>query len=138
MPVIKFKYRNIDVDLTLARLMCNETIPEDEDFLTLHSVTRELDQRCLRSLNGYRATRELLQLVPDVARFRTVLRLVKLWARRQGIYGNMLGFLGGAAWAILVAKACQMEGEKHGCHEPIVNLVYLFFTVRRFYFVVIS
>ena len=29
-PVIKFKYKDIDVDLTVARLMCKEKIPEDE------------------------------------------------------------------------------------------------------------
>ena len=128
-PVIKFKYRNIDVDLTMARLMSCDRISEDEDHLALHSATRELDPRCLRSLNGYRATRELLQLVPDVAKFQTVLRLVKLWARRQGVYGNMLGFLGGASWAILVAKACQLEGEKGGVQDPVVHLIYLFFKV---------
>ena len=32
-PVIKFKSKDIDMDLTVARLMCNEKIPEDEDFL---------------------------------------------------------------------------------------------------------
>ena len=133
-PVIKFKYRNIDVDLTMARLMSCDRISEDEDHLALHSATRELDPRCLRSLNGYRATRELLQLVPDVAKFQTVLRLVKLWARRQGGYGNMLGFLGGASWAILVAKACQLEGEKGGVQDPVVHLIYLFFKVIFFLF----
>ena len=129
-PVIKFKYKDIDVDLTVARLMCKEKIPEDEDFLMHHAATVDLDARCLRSLNGYRATRELLQLVPDVGKFQAVLRLVKLWARRQGIYGNMLGFLGGASWAILVAKACQLEGEQYpGVQQPIVYLVVLFFKV---------
>ena len=29
-PVIKFKYKDIDVDLTVARLMCNEKIPESD------------------------------------------------------------------------------------------------------------
>ena len=128
--MIKFKSKDIDMDLTVARLMCNEKIPEDEDFLMHHTATVDLDARCLRSLNGYRATRELLQLVPDVAKFQAVLRLVKLWARRQGIYGNMLGFLGGASWAILVAKACQLEGEQYPVQQPIVYLVVLFFKVK--------
>ena len=129
-PVIKFKYKDIDVDLTVARLMGGVSLPDSEDYLTQDAATRDLDPRCLRSLNGYRATRELLQLVPDVAKFQTVLRLVKLWARRQGIYGNMLGFLGGASWAILVTSAAKMEAERQGQGDNPVHLVYLFFKVR--------
>ena len=128
-PVIKFKYRGIDVDLTLARLNTMDYVGEEEEFLDQPPVSRDLDPRCLRSLNGYRATKELLHLVPDVERFQLVLRLVKLWARTQGIYGNILGYLGGASWAILVARACQMEADMQGCQLPVSNLVLLFFKV---------
>ena len=127
-PVIKLKYRGIDVDLTLARLT-TDYVREDEDFLDQPFISRDLDPRCLRSLNGYRATKELLQLVPSVERFQLVLRLVKLWARTQGIYGNILGYLGGASWAILVAKACQIEADMQGCQLPVSHLVFLFFKV---------
>ena len=98
-PVIKMKYRGLEVDLTMARVVSTNTIPEDEAFLMKEEVTREMDPKCVRSLNGYRATCEILQLVPDVEKFRLVLRVVKLWAKKQGLYGNMLGFLGGASWA---------------------------------------
>ena len=59
MPVIKFKSKDIDMDLTVARLMCNEKILEDEDFLVHPTATVDLDARCLRSFNWHRATREL-------------------------------------------------------------------------------
>ena len=36
----------------------------------------------------------------------------------------MLGFLGGASWAILVAKACQLA---EGRTSSIVELIYYFF-----------
>ena len=66
------------------------------------------------------------EVVPDVKRFRLLLRLVKAWAKRRGLYGNMVGFLGGASWAILVAKVCQLEVDSS---RPIANLVFCFFDV---------
>jgi poly(A) polymerase len=62
----------------------------------------------MRSLNGYRVTKSLQSLVPNLDHFRTTLRTVKAWARRKGIYSNVLGFLGGINCAILVAFVCQL------------------------------
>ena len=66
------------------------------------------------------------KVVPDVKRFKLLLRMVKAWAKRKGLYGNMVGFLGGASWAILVAKVCQLEVDTSW---PIGHLVLLFFDV---------
>jgi len=119
------KFRGVEIDLTMSRLMV-EKINEDEEMLLTPQITKDIDQKCLRSLNGYRATCEILQLVPSVEKFRLTLRVIKLWARKNGIYGNMLGYLGGASWAIMVAKVCQLAGVE-GSRGSCVNLIHRFF-----------
>ena len=60
------------------------------------------------SLNGSRATDEILRLVPDVLTFHAALRCIKLWAKRRGLYNNAMGYLGGVACALLTARICQL------------------------------
>jgi poly(A) polymerase len=70
---------------------------------------QDLDEAGVRSLNGARVAQMLLECVPDVPKFQTVLRAVKHWAVVHGIYSNVLGFLGGVNWAILVAYVCRQH-----------------------------
>ncbi|XP_065595430.1 poly(A) polymerase gamma [Cyrtonyx montezumae] len=105
-PVVKFKFDGIEIDLVFARLPV-ETVSENLD-LRDDSCLRNLDIRCIRSLNGWRVTDEILHLVPNKENFQLTLRAIKLWAKRRGIYSNMLGFLGGVSWAMLVARTCQL------------------------------
>ncbi|KAI0080876.1 polymerase [Panus rudis PR-1116 ss-1] len=105
-PIIKLKIQGIPIDLLMARLELS-SIPDDLS-LQDDQLLRNLDERCVRSLNGSRVVDEILRLVPNVNVFRDSLRTIKLWAQRKAIYSNVNGFLGGVAWAMLVARICQL------------------------------
>ncbi|KAK0410852.1 hypothetical protein QR680_005362 [Steinernema hermaphroditum] len=105
-PVIKLKYRDIELDVLFARLAAKQ-IPDDQQ-LNDDEILRNLDEKSVRSLNGCRVADEILRLVPNGETFKVTLRAVKLWAKNHGIYSNVLGFLGGVSWAILVARTCQL------------------------------
>ncbi|RPD66882.1 polymerase [Lentinus tigrinus ALCF2SS1-7] len=105
-PILTFVINGIPIDLLFAQLNLS-TIPDDLD-LSDDNLLRNLDERCVRSLNGSRVINEILRLVPNVSVFRDALRCIKLWAQRRAIYSNVNGFLGGVAWAMLVARICQL------------------------------
>ena len=50
MPVIKTEFNGIELDMLFARLSFS-TIPDDLD-LRVDSILKNLDQKCVRSLNG--------------------------------------------------------------------------------------
>ena len=105
-PIIKLELSGISIDLIFARLALSSVSPS----LTLKdtNVLRGLEERDMRSLNGTRVTDEILDLVPQQKTFRTALRGIKLWAQRRAIYANIIGFPGGVAWAMMVARVCQL------------------------------
>ena len=105
-PVIKFKCDTVDFDLSMAH-MPYSSIPEDLSVLGDEHLKDLQDPKDVTCLNGPRVTLEILRRVPHVENFRTFLRCIKLWARRRGIYSNIVGFPGGVAWAIMGAKVAQ-------------------------------
>ncbi|XP_046751601.1 poly(A) polymerase type 3 [Diprion similis] len=121
-PVIKMKFDGIEIDMLFARLALKE-IPDTMD-LRDDMLLKNLDQKCVRSLNGCRVTDEILRLVPNIDNFRLALRAIKLWAKKHGIYSNVLGYLGGVSWAMLVARTCQLYP-----NAVAATLVHKFFLV---------
>ncbi|RSH78028.1 polynucleotide adenylyltransferase [Apiotrichum porosum] len=105
-PVIKTVISGVEVDLLFARV----NHPEAGDKLDIEKddILRGVDDASQRSLNGPRVTDMILNLVPDVHTFRTALRAIRLWAKKRGIYSNVLGYPGGVAWGLLTARICQL------------------------------
>ncbi|CAH1388685.1 unnamed protein product [Nezara viridula] len=121
-PVIKMNFDGIEIDMLFARLALKE-IPDSMD-LKDDLLLKNLDQKCVRSLNGCRVTDEILRLVPDIENFRLTLRTIKLWAKKHGVYSNVMGYLGGVSWAMLVARTCQLYP-----NAVAATLVHKFFLV---------
>ncbi|RSL59130.1 hypothetical protein CEP54_007407 [Fusarium duplospermum] len=106
-PIIKFEYFGISIDLIFSRIIQKQLPPEFSN-LKDSGLLRGLDEAELRSLNGTRVTDEILTLVPEQSTFKLALRAIKLWAQRRAVYANIMGFPGGVAWAMLVARVCQL------------------------------
>lgn len=121
-PVIKFEYSGISIDLIFSRVIQKQLSPEFRD-LRDSGLLRGLDEKELRSLNGTRVTDEILTLVPEQSTFKLALRAIKLWAQRRALYGNIMGFPGGVAWAMLVARVCQLYPK--AATSVIVNKFFL-------------
>lgn len=121
-PLIKFKIHKIPIDLVFARLDL-PFIPPNIDLLD-NKLLKHMDEKCIVSLNGNRVTDEILAVVPEVETFHKALRFVKYWAQQRRVYGHSFGYMGGVAYALCLAKVCQMHPD-----ADAFSTVSLFFSV---------
>lgn len=121
-PIIKIEFDGISIDLIYSRL----NVPRVPLDMTLEdkNLLKNIDEKDLRSLNGTRVTDEILQLVPKPTVFKHALRCIKMWAQQRAVYGNVFGFPGGVAWAMLTARICQLYPNAVGA-----TIVEKFFTI---------
>ena len=134
-PIITFDYDGINIDLLFA-LLPLDAVPEDFD-VNFDDVLRGCDQGTEKSLNGPRVTEMLTkvcptglqprtsrpqtdssathtleprlgQLVPKYDSFLAVVRCIRLWAKKRGLYSNKMGFFGGINCNLLVCFVCQL------------------------------
>mmetsp|Transcript_8929 Transcript_8929/g.16408 ORF Transcript_8929/g.16408 Transcript_8929/m.16408 type:complete len:503 (-) Transcript_8929:251-1759(-) len=126
-PVIKFTFDTVDIDLVLSQLAIS-VIPDEFD---LHDANylRNLDHKSQKSLNGCRDTDSILKLVPNIESFRTVLRFIKVWAKKRAVYSNVFGFLGGISWALLSARVCQLYPNASASH--LLSRFFIFYDFWR-------
>ena len=104
-PILNFKYEGVEIDLSFASLHMTKIPP---DLELTDDVLNGLDDPTIKSINGTRVANQMLKLVPNPAVFKHALRAIKLWASSKAVNQNKVGFLGGVAWAILVARICQL------------------------------
>lgn len=104
-PVITMNFEGVEIDLLFARVELKE-VGADLHNLLDDNILKNCDKESIRSLNGTRVTDTILEFVQNQETFRTTLRVIKLWSKLRGIYSNVMGYLGGVAWAILVANIC--------------------------------
>ncbi|KAE9018023.1 hypothetical protein PR003_g13269 [Phytophthora rubi] len=105
-PILTFDYEEINIDLQIAILPRN-SIPENLNILDDH-VLVGVDPATEKSLNGPRVTELMIKLTPNRESFISVLRIVRRWAKRRGLYSNKMGYLGGVNWCILVCFINQL------------------------------
>lgn len=67
-----------------------------------------LSSQTLAKLKAIRDIDYIARSVPDLVKFRVAHRLIKIWAKKRGIYTAKYGYLGGIQIAILLAKVCKM------------------------------
>jgi poly(A) polymerase len=105
-PMIAFEFDGVDIDLLFASVPL-DALPKDWD-INDDSVLRGVDLGTEKSLNGPRVTNLIEKLVPHFDAFVLVVRCVRYWAKRRGLYANKMGYLGGVNWNILCAFVCQL------------------------------
>ncbi|PPJ58646.1 hypothetical protein CBER1_03540 [Cercospora berteroae] len=105
-PIIKTEIEGISIDLIWCTLH-KDKVPvglslDDTELL------RGLSETDLKCINGTRVTNKILSLVPQTRVFRVAVRAIKIWAQKRGLYGNVYGYPGGVAYAMMVARVCQL------------------------------
>lgn len=110
-PLIELVFEGVSIDLLFARLP-NDTVPDDYDACLDDNYILKADPVTTSALNGPRVTEIISRLMfrgtPRYDNFLAVLRCVRKWAKRRGLYGNKQGYLGGINCNILTAFICQL------------------------------
>lgn len=106
-PLVKWRFEDrVDVDITFARVSAPHPPSLSQiltpDFLFTVSVETRVN------VNGLRTCQEICRLLPlPLEIYATTLRVLKYWAMRRLVYGNLYTYVNGVILAIMLARVCQ-------------------------------
>jgi len=124
-PLLKIVIEEVDVDLLCVQWP-SPKIPTRADFLDLN-IFRGLDEPSITSLQGLTTCCHVLDAIPDITVFRTVLHVIRLFCQSRCIYSSALGFWNGVTCALLVSKICINNPD----NDAIENLKEFFATYAQ-------
>ena len=105
-PIAKVMFRGVYLDILVASVPADTIVPDMESVDD--SLIFQVDEKCMKSMNGIRVADKILKLVPNPKTFREAARMIKFWAQARCIYSNSVGYFGGVSWSMAVARVCQL------------------------------
>jgi poly(A) polymerase len=111
-PIIKFKLFDVQFDVLFAAVddfkLIKRILHNNNKFMDTTQYKedwRRLSETTQNSLYGRIACNNLKQVVGNDI-YKLVLRAVRFWATRRGIYSTNFGYFSGITLAVMVAKIC--------------------------------
>lgn len=105
-PVIRTKLMGIKFDIIIARTKQN--IVPDDFQLPERTTWLWSDMISFLCNDVVRNSLYMLNMVYSKHAYRMALKAIRLWARRRGIYSNVLGYFNGVSLAIMTCRICQL------------------------------
>ncbi|KAL3069213.1 hypothetical protein niasHT_034443 [Heterodera trifolii] len=120
-------------------IRCNSVIQAEElkmsDEMGSFILSYEISSQKMESIkrfrnkvkgivNGFRSAKYLLRIVLYQPIYKSLLKIVKIWARKRLIDSNIFGYLNGAALSVMAAKICVIHP-----NAPLLFLCQQFFAL---------
>lgn len=119
--MISFKLGSLEFDLLFTNYI-GIGLPEPFNINLMNNDKFFKRGTEMRGVNGFRNTEALLARIPQdsLQKFSSILKIVKVWAKKRGIYHNSMGFLGGMAVATLSANIILSNLEVDSLDELLI------------------
>lgn len=101
-PIIRFILMGVEFDMSICIL--NDATVAGTDYLYLDM--QNMQPKSVLAINGYRTNLHLKRLLVEahvLEPFQKLVLILKIWCKKNNIYGNKFGYLGGINCGILVA-----------------------------------
>ena len=119
-PLVSFTYCGVQFDLVYTSMITSMKlgkVQNDVEQYLLDDINQMPDKANAVSINGWLISSAMLEMITDRQVFSLALRIIKLWAKRRGVYGFNYGYLNGISLTIMLIKVLEMcrdfENESH-------------------------